>query len=290
MAVLKSESCKPMLDYSDLKNSITEGKESVYSIKSQVTPENDKKVRSPVSKSLNISSDALEKSVNSTSTDLMPFYSEPSSLKKSSSFMNLNSFIMRKNIETIGANIEKHQHHENQHRHRHHRNSIADSNPSRIKSVRQKEEENLNLKNFEVKSKDLKENSYRYFIDSLNCDTNCSCAFHKNSTKQQSKPCSPVHQYYHHPYYHHKSFDQNLRLSQLNLLTQTPIKNNENAEKFLNEKLSDEVIVNKNVESLNNRKEKIASQSILERCFMLMLSFFGNLHQNVPLLFKSQLF
>ena len=272
MAVFKSESCKPMLDCSDLKNSITEGKESVYSIKSQVTPENEKKVRIPASKSLNISSDALEKSVNSTSTDLMPFYSEPSSLKKSSSFMNLNSFIMKKNLDTIAANLEKHQHHENQHRHRHHRNSIADSNPSRVKSIRQKEEENLNFKNFQEKSKDLKENSYRYFIDSLNCDTNCSCAFHKNSTKQQSKPCSPVHQYYHHPYYHHKSFDQNLRLSQLNLLTQTPIKNNENTEQ-------DEVIVNKNVESLNNRKETIAqSQSILERCFMLMLSFFGNLN------------
>ena len=283
MAVLRKSSCKPILDCSDLKNSIPEGIQANYTLKSGISLENEKKCESPFSKSLNISNDALDKSVcsttdvNSTSTDLMPFYSEPSSLKKSSSFMNFNNLIMKNKLDTIATNLAQHQHHERHHRHRHHRNSIADSNPTRIsnsiKSSRHYED-NFTNENFLEKSKDFKENSYKYFIDSLNCDTNCSCAFHKNSTKQQSKPCTPLHQYYHHPYYHHNSFDQNLRLSQLNLLTETSLKNDENTAQ--QDKLSNE-IVDKNVGLLNGDKEKNAykSRSLLEKCFMLMLSFFG---------------
>jgi hypothetical protein len=273
MSVLKAASSKPILDTSDLKNLNTiDEKRLKNSLAIKASSEKAKKIESPSRHSLNMSNDILENveftsDINSPSTDLMPFNSEPSSLMRSSSYMNLNNCLKRK-TEKTETNLKFRPDYQR----RHHRYSICDSNPSKSKHFY---ENTMTPENFLEKHRDQKENSYKHFIESLNCDTNCSCAYHKDSTKHSRPPSTPLNQYHHHPYFHHNSFDQNLRLSQLNLLSQTPLKPIEKSKSF-GEKLNEEILEDKKEELLKEYNEKNASRSLFEKVFMIILSFFGN--------------
>ena len=253
-----------------LKNAMSE---SQFKEKSN---ENLKSSNESIGKSILVKSDGLEKSVCSSESSayFTPFYSLPKKLCKSSSFNSVDNLqrsgeeenASQKNISVV-SNTKLNLQHHLQHRHSMQLNSNFDlSNPSQ--SFTPKSD------NFEATNNDLIDNSYSYFLNSLNCDTNCSCAYHKNSVRHH-KP-NPRVQYHHHPYYDHHSFDQNVRLSQTNLnelakiesnMLVAPANQNEKSALKLDQIGEKSSFVNK------NNKEP---QSMFNFGYFELFSFFGN--------------
>ena len=188
-------------------------------------------------------------------------------INKSSSFSNVDTCLKSSLKSQSNTDFKKFP----SHHHYLHKSALLNENAN--------SQSNLTLDENREAFQELKDKSYKYFIDSLTCDTNCCCAFHK---KDKTKPYPSRIQYQHHPYYHHNSFDQNLRVSQLNLLTEKSY-----------QKTSEEESPNQNVSLPSEKKpkkRKLSFQSLFEHGILEMLSFFGKHSEKKIEIFKAFIF
>ena len=215
----------------------------------------------PMIKTVLISNNRLEKSVCSSESSayFTPFYANMRKLSKSSSFNDMDN--SEKTDEEANANVSS--------------ISIVNGDAKlehllhhNLDTSTQGQSQQSNTPSFEGNTNALSDSVYNCFVDSLNCDNNCSCAYHK--TNSQHAKVNMRHHYQHHPYTHHHSFDQNKRLSQINLnvnsISEDNIMSSESSEKS-----NPQSDVDDDTSKTKNRKRSAQ----FDHGFLEILSFFG---------------